>query len=125
MRIIDILIILACLATGYWIVNSVIGADKKEGGKDAGKPAPGAAPQPGVSLPPALPAPAQPAPRRLGTAAADDWHLVLDVPRDASPRDIQAAMKRRLAQAEADRDAAGAERIRNAAAHALRQRQTP
>jgi hypothetical protein len=50
-----------------------------------------------------------------------DWHIVLDIPRDSSPRDIQAAMKRRLAQAEADRDAAGADRIRRAAEAGLRE----
>jgi hypothetical protein len=103
MSIIDFLIVLACLATGYWIVSSIIGSDSWN---DAIRK-PDAADRPSGSP--------EAAPMR-------DWHIVLDIPRDSSPRDIQAAMKRRLAQAEADRDAPGADRIRRAAEAGLRER---
>lgn len=94
MSIIDLLIVLACLVTGYWIVSSVINSDSWKGAR----------PQDNADVP------GQP-----------DWYIVLDIPRNSSRLDIQAAMKRRLAQAEADGDTAGAERIRRAADYGLRQ----
>jgi hypothetical protein len=134
MSLIDILIIVACLGTGYWIVNSVLGGEKKTSKPESGA-APGwrpnARPLPKLPAPPASSKPATgpvPAPasiRPQGAASVNDWHIVLDVPRDASPRDIQAAVKRRLSQAEADGDAAAAERIRRAGEHALQRGKTP
>ena len=80
----------------------------RPGARDAG---PRKAPRP------ALPAPAgKPMPTR---SAADgpmpDWYIVLDVGPDASRSEIQAAMRRRLAVAEADGDTLGAARITRAA----------
>lgn len=94
MSIIDLLIVLACLATGYWIVNSIISSGGWNG-PDGNVNSAGTNPS------------REPVTR--------DWHIVLDIPSDSSRRDIQAAMKRRLAQAEANCDAAEAERIRKAA----------
>ncbi len=120
MNIIDILIILGCLAVGYWIVNSVIG--KGIDTRDAQRKAPpqfGEAEKPALLLPGARP-PASP-PARAKSGTTHDWFIVLDIPADASRKDIQAAMKRRLAQAEADGDTAGAERIRQAADVGMKQ----
>ncbi len=111
MSIIDILIIVGCLATGYWIVNSVI--------------SPGSKAELPAAKPEAPPSPRAPRLAAPDTAVVSDWHVVLDIPRDASPRDIQAAMKRRLANAEANGDTHAADHIRRAAAYALKQGQTP
>lgn len=100
MSIIDILIVLACLAVGYWIVHSIVGSDSWNG--TAGKTK--------ASKPPAL-----------TVSPMHDWYIVLDIPRDSSHRDIQAAMKRQLAKAEANGDTAAAERIRRAAEFGLRE----
>jgi hypothetical protein len=120
MNIVDILIILGCLAAGYWIVNSVIGK-----GIDTGDAQRGAEQRRGKEAKPALqlPAPQQPA-RPTGTVRAlgtHPWHVELDIPADASRKDIQAAMKRRLGQAETSGDTAGAERIRRAAEIGMQQ----
>ncbi len=120
MNIIDILIILGCLAVGYWIVNSVIGK-----GIDTQDVKPKAPPQhkeaePALRLPAAKP-PASAPHWAARPSAAHDWFIVLDIPRDSSRKDIQAAMKRRLAQAEANGDAAEAARIRQAAAAGMKQ----
>ena len=122
MNIIDILIILGCLAVGYWIVNSVIGK-----GIDTGDAQRGAGQQRGEEKKQALklPTPRQPA-TPAGTTArtpgtTHQWHIELDIPADASRKDIQAAMKRRIGQAEANGDAAGAERIRRAAEIGMQQ----
>jgi hypothetical protein len=133
MSLIDILIIVACLGTGYWIVNSVIGGDKKTQQPGSEEPAPTWRPNSrAASKPASLPAP-PPAPastpvspgRTQAASGVNDWHIVLDVPRDASPRDIQAAVKRRLSQAQADGDSAAAERIRRAGELALGKGKTP
>jgi hypothetical protein len=126
MRLIDMLIIAACLGVGYWIVNSVIGGNDKKGkpgGSDEDAPAESPKPSFESVLKPS--SPTSPAPRTLPSAAVTDWHILLDVPRDATPRDIQAAMKRRISQANADGDSAAAERIRRAGDYALKQKQTP
>jgi hypothetical protein len=120
MHIVDILIILGCLAVGYWIVNSVIGKgiDTKDAErkappplKEAGKPLllPGAKPPASAPAWSAKPGPVH------------DWFIVLDIPSDSSRKDIQAAMKRRLAQAQADGDTASTERIRQAAEAGMKQ----
>lgn len=119
MRLIDMLIIAACLAVGYWIVHSVISGDKQDG---AGKPA---ADEETQADSPYKPTPASSrAPKTGESGAVNDWYIVLDVPRDATPRDIQAAMKRRISQANASGDTAAAERIRRAGDYALKQKQT-
>lgn len=124
MSLIDILIIAACLGVGYWIVNSVIG-DKKE-------PPPKEAPrEPVASAPEFRPAPPDrkalpdPRPARASGMDVDSWHIVLDIPKDSSARDIQAAMKRRISQANASGDTAAAELVRRAGDYALKQKQTP
>jgi hypothetical protein len=105
MSITGILIVLGCLVAGYWIVSSVMGPgvdQASEGRKEAGR---------GQASAPA-PAPAdEPMP---------DWYIVLDLPPDAVPGEIQAAMRRRLAQAEAAGDARAAARIARAGAAGLR-----
>ena len=111
MSIADILIILGCLAAGYWIVHSIMGP-----GIDitrAGREATDAREQPDTHKP-------SDAPKNVSAVA--DWHIVLDIPRDASRRDIEAALKRRLAAAESSGDTAAAARVRQAAEYALRQR---
>lgn len=125
MNIIDILIVLGCLAAGYWIVNSVIG--KGIDSKDAERKAPPQYRQPGKPRPllpgvePRAKSPAGTSARTARSGTTHDWFIVLDIPRDSSRKDIQAAMKRRLAQAEANGDAAGAEHIRQAAEAGMKQ----
>jgi hypothetical protein len=120
MNIIDILIILGCLAVGYWIVNSVIGKgiDTRDASR---KPEPPRREdeRPALRLPAATPTASSPVKPRPRTG--HDWFIVLDIPSDSSRKDIQAAMKRRLAQAEANGDAAGAEQIRRAAETGMKQ----
>lgn len=133
MRIIDILVVAGCLGVGYWIVSSIMGAgvDSKRG--DAGEPADPASgtpakpqdpPYPLTPAPPQLPRPAaaMPPPSRPSAAGTQAWHVVLDIPRDASARDIEAARRRRMAAAEAMGDQFEMERIRRAAEEALKQR---
>jgi hypothetical protein len=112
MSITGILIILGCLAAGYWIVSSVMGSgvDVMEEGRKA--EARRQSPPPATTdrtHQPALPS----------NAPMPDWYIVLDVPPDASAREIQAAMKRRLAQAEASGDTMAAARIARAGAFGL------
>jgi hypothetical protein len=89
MNWINVLVVLGCLAAGYWIVSSVM--------------------SPGVDI------------KREERAPMRDWHLILDIPADASRRDIQAALKRRLALVDAVSDPLEADRIRRAAEAGLRQ----
>ena len=114
MRIADVLIIAGCLGAGYWIVSSIMGpgVDVMKAGREAEADRTADA-----KRPPRAPAPAQP----RNQAAERDWYLVLDIPRDATRKDIQAALKRRLATAEANGDTAEMDRIRRAADYAMRQ----
>lgn len=91
----NILIILGCLGGGYWLVSSIMGP-----GVDITKATGGDQPEP----PPLR-----------------DWHLILDIPSDSSRREIQAALKRRLAQLDTGADRGAAERLRRAAEAGLRQ----
>lgn len=105
----NILIILGCLAGGYWLVSSVMGpgiditrAPKNPGPSTGNRPAEGTVVE--------------------STPHAHDWHLILDVPANASRREIDSAYKRRLAKAEKSRDPFESERLRRAYAAATRGR---
>jgi hypothetical protein len=110
MRFLNILIILGCLAGGYWLVSSIMGP-----GIDVTRRRKDEPPGPGGS------APRDPGPRDPDVDAAAaaraherDWHLILDLPANASQREIEAAYKRRLAKAEASGDSFESIRIRRA-----------
>jgi hypothetical protein len=115
MRIADVLIIAGCLGAGYWIVSSIMGpgVDVMKAGRDAEAARKSDAPRTPDTPQKTLPRPQAP---------EHDWHIVLDVPSDASPRDIEAARKRRLAVAQHAGDIEGAARIQRAADWALRQK---
>ena len=68
MSLIDILIILGCVAGGYWIVSSVMGP-----GIDITRSEP---PQEGARDTSVV--------KRAPNPRQADWHLLLDVPREAS-----------------------------------------
>jgi len=128
MSIIDILIILGCVAGGYWIVSSVMGP-----GVDITRrePPPADRPPEGDSQAP-VKRPSWAAPRgKSPTAKAppnprqSDWHLLLDVSRTASPAEIEAAFRRQQNKALASRDAYQQEQLRLAREAGLAQRSTP
>lgn len=104
MTIVNVLIILGCLAGGYWLVSSIMG--------------------PGVDLtrqgksPDAKPVARLPA--QVTNPHDNDWHLILDVPANADRREIDAAYKRRISKAEGAGDRFEAEKIRLAYAAATR-----
>ncbi len=108
MSIGDVLVILGCLAGGYWIVSSVMG--------------------PGVDLtrraPPPPPDAGHPAPtdaKALVDPRRSDWHLLLDVPRSADRAEIEAAWKRQHDRALAAFDTRKIEQLRLARDAALAQ----
>ena len=105
-----ILIILGCAALGYIIVSLLMNTKADDLRPPADRDAsPPAAPPAGTrSLPP------PPTPQR-GT----DWTLLLDVPRSASARDIEAAFRRQQSRAEAAGDRPMVERLRMARDAAL------
>jgi hypothetical protein len=103
MSLIDILIILGCVAGGYWIVSSVMG--------------------PGIDItrretPPDLTRDT-PVVKKAPNSRQADWHLLLDVPREASRAEIEAAYKRQLNKALASRDTHQQEQLRLARDAAL------
>lgn len=102
MSITDILIILGCLAGGYWIVSSVMGP-----GIDITRRKPPAAPdspgKPPIALLP-----------RAGNPHAHDWHVILDVPRSATRGDIEAAFRHQQKKADAAGDAFQLQRLQQA-----------
>ena len=111
MSITDILIILGCLAGGYWLVSSVMGPGIDITRRDAQKPA---------DQPPALPPPAA-APRSAAPLASlprskhpTDWHLLLDVPRTATRAEIEAAFRHQQKKAQAAGDRMLEENLRRA-----------
>ena len=127
MSITAFLVILGCAIAGYWIVSSVMepgsdGTDEspRPGARDAGprKVEPRKVSRPALSAPAGKPA----ASRSVSDAPMPDWYIVLDVGPDATRSEIQAAMKRRLAVAEADGDTLGAARITRAAETGLKLR---
>jgi hypothetical protein len=95
MSIGDILIILGCLAGGYWIVSSVMGPGVDITRRDQPRSAP-------------------PAVKQLPNPRQSDWHLLLDVPRSASRAEIEAGYTRQLNKALASRDTHLQENLRRA-----------
>jgi hypothetical protein len=118
MSISDILIILACLAGGYWIVSSVMGP-----GVDITRRSPPPAEPPADPPTPAHETPPSwasvPKARASANPRERDWHLLLDVSRSASKAEIEAAYKRQLNKALAGRDSHQQEQLRLAREAAL------
>jgi hypothetical protein len=114
MQWMNILIILGCLAGGYWLVSSILGPgiDVNRRGKPDEKPA-----APGADSGSAT----RTASDAHIRAHAHDWHLILDVPANAGRREIEAAFKRRLAKAESSGDSFESIRLRRAHEAALQQ----
>ena len=101
MSITDILIILGCLAGGYWIVSSVMGPGIDITRRKPPEPPPEVSATPAartVSRPPsaALPRPVN--------SHQHDWHIILDVPHTASRSGIEAAFKHQQKKAQASGD---------------------
>jgi len=119
MSLADILIILGCLAGGYWIVSSVMGPGiditRRTPPPDAGHEAPPAAypraPRPAGKKPIALPRRAHP--------DIHDWHVILDVPSSASRSDIETAFRHQQKKAQAAGDALLQQRLQQAREAAL------
>ena len=127
MRFLNILIILGCLVGGYWLVSSIMGPgiDSARRKKDAsgenrvdadsgGRARTGASA--GTSTSTSNNASAN------SRAHEHDWHLILDVPANASQREVEAAYKRRLAKAESSGDDFESIRLRRAYDAALRRK---
>jgi hypothetical protein len=111
MRLLNILIILGCLVGGYWLVSSIMGPgiDAKPRGKPDGNP--GSRANTGNK---------EVDPGAGARAHEHDWHLILDLPVNATRREIEAAYKRRLAKAEGTGDSFESIRIRRAYEAAMR-----
>jgi hypothetical protein len=113
-----ILVVVGGLVAGYAIVSVLM----KPGADDMRlPPAPGGAPHPNDvpsqtdSPPPrSLPPAASIGSRTTTPATSTDWSLLLDIPRSAGPRDIEAAFKRQRVKAEAVGDMGMVERLRAA-----------
>jgi hypothetical protein len=103
MSLIDILIILGCVAGGYWIVSSVMGPGIDITRREH--------PQDGARDTAAV--------KQLPNPRQADWHLMLDLPREASRAEIEAAYKRQLNKALASRDTHQQEQLRLARDAAL------
>lgn len=103
-----ILIVIACAVAGYVIVSLLMNtkADDLRPPANRDKPPPPVPPAGTRSLP-------APPPRGA------DWTLLLDLPRSADARDIEAAFRRQLGKAEAAGDHAMIERLRAARDAAL------
>jgi hypothetical protein len=116
MRLLNILIILGCLVGGYWLVSSIMGPGidvtrrKKEdaSGVDRDSDDSSARARTGTSANTSASASAS------SRAHEHDWHLILDVPANASQREVEAAYKRRLAKAENSGDDFESIRLRRA-----------
>jgi hypothetical protein len=119
MSLTDILIILGCLAGGYWIVSSVMGPGidiMRRKPPDADRKEPPSAP-PAVRLP--QPPRATSSWRRPPTSGAskgevNDWRIILDVPNTASRGDIEAAFRHQQKKAQAAGDAVLLQRLQQA-----------
>ncbi|MEJ0099903.1 MAG: hypothetical protein WDO12_09225 [Pseudomonadota bacterium] len=127
-----ILVIAGGLVAGYAIVSVLMktGADDlRPPPRDAQPPRTDAALPPPSGTPRALPAPisssaATPAStsntsRTFKTSQTGDWTLLLDIPRSAGLRDIEAAFRRQQTKAEAEGDRAMIDRLRAARDAAL------
>lgn len=125
-------VIFALAAVGYWIVTSVMGPGIDVSGEprrpEAGTPParqPQARPAPQVHGKSRLP---QVSPRKTATpsmpakASTFEWYIELDVPADASRREILEAAKRRLEVAEISGDTQAPARIARAAAAGMKLR---
>lgn len=122
MSIGDILIIVGCLAGGYWLVNSVMGPGIDITRSDPPPEGPATAPgKPDPGAPPswARPRTSPPSGKSLPTTRNGDWHLLLDVPRTASRSEIEAAYKRQNNKALASRDTHQQEQLKQALAAGL------
>lgn len=100
----NLLIILGCLAGGYWLVHSIMGP----GIDITRKPQPDEHP-PGADVATSAPHPHD-----------RDWHLILDIPATANRREIEHAYKRRLAKAQSNGDEFEKLRVQRAYEAALR-----
>jgi hypothetical protein len=154
MSILDLLVIVGCVAIGVWIVRSVMqpGVDLIDEGRRAAErladnlrehevrtpPGPRSTPQVRRTGAAAAPRRSDAAARRNARDAAapvrpgspprkapspstrdtrlDDWYLLLDVSPAASRREIQEALRLRVARARADRDGETVRRLLRAAA---------
>lgn len=121
MSIPDFMIIAAIIAVARWVIRSVR-EPSTDAADAAGKPA---APQPAKPAQKTLPKRAATGGRAAAAAMhhADPlsaWNVVLDVPQDAPRSEIQAAAKRRLAQAVSSGDHAAVTQITRAAASGLK-----
>jgi hypothetical protein len=114
MRLLNILIILGCLVGGYWLVSSIMGPgiDTRPGRKPDGGA--GNKGNSGNS------SNTHADPGAGARAHEHDWHLILDLPANASRREIEAAYKRRLAKAESSGDSFESIRVRRAYEAAMR-----
>ncbi len=118
MSILDILIILGCLAGGYWVVSSVMGPGVDITRRDpARNDAPGAPPSPSPGMPAAV--------KQLPNPRRADWHLLLDVSRSASRAEVEAAYRRQLNKALAGGDTHQQEQLRLAREAGLTQISRP
>jgi hypothetical protein len=131
MSVLDILVILGCVAVGYWIVSSVMGPGiditrQPPDGDNAARPETDqpretprqAAPRPQAPHRPQRSADQRPAaPRALPRPAPSgpsDWYLLLDISRGASRREIEAAFQHQLRKAQDARDTLLQDRLRRA-----------
>jgi hypothetical protein len=116
-----VLIGLGLVAVGWWIVRSVMdpGIDPPEEGPRTSPPR---KPQQRPGQKRGAPVTRRPGPPVRDADALRAWYLVLDVSPEASAAEIRAAVKRRLAQAEASGDRAAAATIARAAAQASQRR---
>jgi hypothetical protein len=131
MSLTDILIILGCLAGGYWIVSSVMGPGiditrrkPPEASEEHPRDPPSVRTAPTARLPPPprnVPRPVT-APRTLTHPHAlprteggvNDWRIILDVPNTASRGDIEAAFRHQQKKAQAAGDATLLQRLQQA-----------
>lgn len=119
----DVLVILGCIALGYWVVRSVMspGLELPEEAAPPEAAPPGSAPQ----RQPGRPGQPASASRRgrftvsFRSTPPPAWYLILDVQPDASAAEIGEAVKRRIAHAESAGDMAAITRILAAARQGL------
>lgn len=104
----NVLIVLGCLVGGYVVVSMLMNIKP-----DDLRPPPERGDPPPVAPPAAGNAPRLPPPRHA------DWSLLLDIPRSASVRDIEAAFRRQQAKATAEGDQLLLENLRRARDAAL------
>jgi hypothetical protein len=107
----NVLIVLGCLVGGYVVVSLLMNtkADDLRPPPEREEPPP--------ATPAASSAKRLPAPPRY-----DDWSLLLDIPRSASARDIEAAFRRQQAKAVAAGDQQLLDSLRRARDAALAER---